>query len=339
MLDRLGPLPWEVDVSALRVALVLVLMPVLLVPPPAGGQPAGKVHRIGLLGAATLEQYRSQIDALRSGLRDLGHVEGKNLVIEFRWAEGRYERLPALAAELVRLNVDVIVTHGTPGSLAAKQATSTIPIVMAVVGNPVEDGLVAGFARPGGNITGSAFFYPELNAKRVELLKDAFPRLARVAVLVNPGNPANASALRAVQERARALNLKTWVMEVRRLEELDAAFAAARPQADALTVLDDGLFIANPGPIADLAKAHRLPSVGFKEYGDAGGLLVYAVDFPDMWRRSMALVDRILRGARPQDLPIQQATRFELAINMRTARSLGLAIPPPFLARVDKVIE
>jgi putative ABC transport system substrate-binding protein len=329
----------EVGVRVPRLALALVLMLALLAPALVSAQAPGKAHRIGFLGANTLEQYRSQIEALRAGLRDLGYVEGKNIAIEFRWAEGQYERLPALAAELVRLDVDVIVTHGTPGSLAAKQATSTIPIVMALVGNPVEDGIVASFARPGGNITGSSLFYPELHAKRVELLKEAFPRITRVGVLLNPGNRANVSVLRAIQERARTLNLKTWAMEVRRIDELSAAFAAAKAQADALAIVDDALFIANPGPIADLAKAHRLPSIGFKEYGEAGGLIAYAVDFPELWRRSMVLVDRILKGARPQDLPIQQATRFELAVNLKAARSLGLTIAPPFLARADKLLE
>jgi putative ABC transport system substrate-binding protein len=315
------------------------MLGLLAAPPPAEPQAPGKAHRIGFLGASTLAQYRGQIEALRTGLRDLGYVEGRNVVIEYRWAEGRYDRLPALAAELVRLGVEVIVTHGTPGSLAAKRATTTIPIVMAVVGNPVEDGLVASFARPGGNLTGSSFFYPELNAKRVELLKEAFPHVTRVAVLSNPDNPANTSALRTVEERAQALGLKTWVMRVRRLDELNAGFTAAKVQADAVTVLDDGLFIANPDRIADLAKAHRLPSIGFGEYGQAGGLLAYAVDFPDMWRRSMVLVDRILRGAKPRDLPILQATRFELTVNLRTARDLGLTLPPSFLARADRTIE
>ncbi len=302
-------------------------------------QPAGKVYRIGFLGAASPSQYAGQMAGLRLGLRDLGYVEGKNIRIEYRWAEGSYERLPELAAELVRLNVDVIITHGTPGSLAAKRATTTIPIVMAVVGNPIETGIVASLARPGGNITGSSFFYLELNAKRLEVLKAAVPGLARVAVLLNPNNPANVSVLGAMEERAQAIKLKLRPVEARRPDEIDSAFVLAKAQTQAVAILEDALFVANAQRIADLAMSNRLPSIGFKEYGEAGGLIAYAVDFPDIWRRSMSLVDKILKGTKPQNLPIQQATRFELIVNLRTAKALGLTIPQSFLLRVDHVIE
>lgn len=319
--------------------LVILVLGALAASLAVAAQPAGKVYRIGFLGAASPSQYAGQMEGLRLGLRELGYVEGKNITIEYRWAEGKYDRLPALATELVRLKVDLIITHGTPGSLAAKRATATIPIVMAIVGNPVETGIVASLARPGGNITGSSFFYPELNAKRLEMLKAALPGLARVAVLLNPDNPANVSVMDAMEERARAIKVKLRPVEARRPDEIDSAFALAKAQTQALAILEDALFIANAQRIADLAMSNRLPSIGFKEYGEAGGLIAYAVDFPDVWRRSMGLVDKILKGTKPQNLPIQQATRFELIVNLRTAKALGLTIPQSFLLRVDHVIE
>lgn len=319
--------------------LVILVLGALAASLAVEAQPAGKVYRIGFLGAASPSQYAGQMKGLRLGLRELGYVEGKNITIEYRWAEGSYERLPALATELVRLKVDLIITHGTPGSLAAKRATATIPIVMAVVGNPIETGIVASLARPGGNITGSSFFYPELNAKRLEMLKAALPGLARVAVLLNPDNPANVSVMDAMEERARAIKVKLRPVEARRPDEIDSALALAKAQTQALAILEDALFVADAQRIADLAMKNRLPSIGFKEYGEAGGLIAYAVDFPDIWRRSMGLVDKILKGTKPQNLPIQQATRFELIVNLRTAKALGLTIPQSFLLRADHVIE
>lgn len=319
--------------------LVILVLGALAASLAVEAQPAGKVYRIGFLGAASPSQLAGQMEGLRLGLRELGYVEGKNITIEYRWAEGKYDRLPALATELVRLKVDLIITHGTPGSLAAKRATATIPIVMAVVGNPIETGIVASLARPGGNITGSSFFYPELNAKRLEMLKAALPDLARVAVLLNPDNPANVSVMDAMEERARAIKVKLRPVEARRPDEIDSAFALAKAQTQALAILEDALFLANAQRIADLAMSNRLPSIGFKEYGEAGGLIAYAVDFPDIWRRSMSLVDKIFKGTKPQNLPIQQATRFELIVNLRTAKALGLTIPQSFLLRVDHVID
>lgn len=319
--------------------LVILVLGALAASLAVEAQPAGKVYRIGFLAAASPSQYAGQMKGLRLGLRELGYVEGKNITIEYRWAEGKYDRLPALATELVRLKVDLIITHGTPGSLAAKPATATIPIVMAIVGNPVETGIVASLARQGGNITGSSFFYPELNAKRLEMLKAALPGLARVAVLLNPDNPANVSVLGAMEERTQAIKLKLRPVEARRPDEIDSAFALAKAQTQALAILEDALFVANAQRIADLAMSNRLPSIGFKEYGEAGGLIAYAVDFPDVWRRSMGLVDKIFKGTKPQNLPIQQATRFELIVNLRTAKALGLTIPQSFLLRVDHVID
>jgi putative ABC transport system substrate-binding protein len=305
----------------------------------ARAQRAGTKYRIGFLGGADPVGYTAQMEALRLGLRDHGYVEGENVTIEYRWAEGKYERLASLAAELVSLKVDVIITQGTPAALAAKRATTTIPIVMTIVGNPVETGIVASLARPGGNITGSSFFVAELNAKRLELVKTLSPGLARVGVLINPDNPAVVEVLRALEEAARVMNVTLQQVKVRDIDELDKAFELARSQVEGLTVWDEGLFIANARRIAELATRSGLPSVGFGQYCEVGGLAAYGVHFPDIWRRSMALVDKILKGAKPADLPVEQATRFYLAINMKTAKVLGLAVPPMLLARADEVIE
>jgi putative ABC transport system substrate-binding protein len=305
----------------------------------AEAQRATKVYRVGFLGAASAAQYTRQIDGMRQGLRELGYIEGQNLSIEYRWAEGKYERLHDLAMELVRRNVDVIVTHGTPGSRAAKQATNTIPIVMAVVGNPDQSGLVQSIARPGGNITGTSFLFAELNAKRLEILKDSIPRLKRVAALTNPDNPAHESVVAAMKDIAQLLRLNFHPIEARRQEDLEVSLATVQERAEALAVIDDGMFIANAGRIADLAARHRLPTIGFRELADAGGLIAYALNFPEIFRQSMALVDKILRGAEAGSLPILQASRFELVINLKTARALGLTIPQSLLQRADQVFE
>ncbi len=310
----------------------------LTVPLRAAGQPKGRTYRIGFVGGGSASGYAALVDAFVQGLRDHGYVPGKNLTIEFRWADGRYERLPGLAADLARLKVDVMVTQGTPAAFAAKKATSTIPIVMAIVGNPVESGIVASYARPGGNVTGSSFFWGELNAKRIELVKLVTPGLTRAAVLVNPDNPAMASLLRETQERAQALKVVVQPVNVRRLEELEAALEMTRKQAQALVVVEDGLFLQNSERIADLAVKNRLPSIGPREFCEAGGLLAYGVDFPFIWRQGAALVDKIFKGAKPADLPIQSATRFEFVVNLKTARALGLALPSEVLARADQVI-
>ena len=305
----------------------------------AGGQQIGRSYRIGFLGGADPVGYAAQIQALTFGLRDYGYVEGTNFAIEYRWAEGHYDRLPALAAELIDLKVGVIITQGTPAALAAKQATTMIPIVMAIVGNPVETGIVASFARPGGNITGSSFFWPELNAKRLELMKLLNPGLARAGVLVNPDNPGMASILSAMEETARASHVILQPMNVRLLDELEAAIGRAKGQIDALTVVDDGLFVANARHIAELAITNRLPSIGFREYCEAGGMVAYGVDFPHIWRRAAVFVDKILKGAKAADLPVEQATRFEFIINLKTAKVLGFDVPPVLSARADQVIE
>ena len=325
-----------------RRAFLVSGVALLAAPLAAEAQQAGKMWRLGFVGVATAALYEAQMEGLRIGLREHGYVEGKNVTIEFRWAEGRYDRLPALAAELVRLNVDVIITHGTLGTLACKQATSTIPIVMAIAGNPVETGVVASLARPGGNVTGSSFLYNEVNAKRVDLLKAAIPGLTRVDVLVNPDNPpAHVVAVRAIEEIAQKLNVKVRPLEMRRLDELEAAFSAAKAQTEAIVVTDEALFAGRGAEkrIADVAMRGRVPTIGFTAFAEAGGLIGYGVHFPDIWRRSMALVDKILKGAKPADMPIEQPTKFELVINLKTAKALGLTIPPSLLLRADQVIE
>jgi putative ABC transport system substrate-binding protein len=328
------------DLSIGRRALLRAAgLALLAAPLRTTAQPAKTVPRIGFLGGASALTYTPLVEALRQGLRDHGYLEGKNMTMEFRWAESQYDRLPVLAAELVRLDVDVIVTQGTPATFAAQRATSAIPIVMAVTGNPVESGLVASLARPGRNTTGSSFLMDELNAARLELLKRLFPDVARAAVLMNPDNPAMEAVWHAMAEKGRVFGVAVHRVNVRRLDELSSAFLLARSQTDALVVVDDGLFIASARRIAELASRGRLPSIGFREYCEAGGLLAYGVDFPHIWRESAALVDKVLRRAQPADLPIQRASRFELVINLRTAGTLGVVFPPETLAQANEVIR
>ncbi len=325
--------------TAVKLVAALTLA-LFAVPLAADAHQAGKVHRIGYLGATTASAHVRYVEAFRLGLRDLGYVEGKNLAIEYRWAEGKYDRLPNLAAELVRMKVDLIVTHGTPGSLAAKHATTTIPIVMALSGDAVATGLVASIAQPGGNITGSNFFFPELNAKRLELLTEALPAARRMAALVNPHNPAHTLALKAMESMATARKVQLQVAEVRGPQDFPGIFSAmVKGRIDAMSVLDDPMLIANAPQIADLAARNRLPIIGFREIADAGGLIAYAVNFPAAWRRAAVFVDKIFKGAKPGELPIEQATQFEFVVNLKTAKALGVTIPPTLLLRADQVIE
>jgi putative ABC transport system substrate-binding protein len=307
-------------------------------------QQKGKIWRIGFLGVATASGTAGRVDALRAGLRDLGYVEGKNLVFEFRWAEYEIDRLPELAAELVRLKVDVIVASGTVGIGAAKSATTTIPIVMASSGDPVALGLVASLARPGGNVTGMAGFSPEVAAKRLELLMDAFPRTKQVAVLFNPDNPSfvrvTLPAMEAAAKSLKPLKLELQQFGVRRSGEFDSAFAAmAKRRVDAVVVLDDGVLVANFDPIVKLAAKMRLPSIGLPEFAEAGGLMAYGPSRIASIRRAAYFMDRIFKGAKPADLPVEQPTRFETVLNQKTAKALGIQFPQTVLARADRVIE
>lgn len=313
----------------------------LAAPFAAVAQPTGKVYRIGYLGSTSASGYHAQlVDAFRRGLRDLGYVEGRDLTIEYRWAEGKYDRLPQLAAELVRLPVDLIVTHGTPGSRAAKQMTTTVPIVMAISGDAVATGLVTSIARPGGNLTGSTFFFPELMAKRLELLKEAVPRANRITAFANADNLATRPALTAMALRAESLTVDVAAVQVRGPGEFASAFLAmAKARADGVVVIDDPMLIANAQHIADLAAKHRIPAIGDREYVDVGGLMAYAVNFPDAWRHAAVFVDKILKGANPGELPVEQATRFDVVINLKAARALELTIPQSLLLRATQILE
>ena len=305
----------------------------------ARGQQSAKVARIGFLGTQSVSSLTSWVEALRAGLRERGYVDGVNIVIDYRCAEGNYDRLPELAAELVRLKVDVLVTHATPGTRAAKQATTTIPIVMAVSGDAVATGLIASLNQPSGNITGSTFFNPELCAKRLEILKETLPRAKRVALLLNPDNLMNAPNLQATELTAKSLMFDLQQFEARRPDEFENAFSAMVTKGvDAVALIDDPMLIANIKVIADLASKRRLPSIGFLELAETGGLVGYGVNFAETFHRAAYFVDRILKGAKPPDLPVERATKFVLIINREAAKALGLTIPQSMLARADKVI-
>jgi putative ABC transport system substrate-binding protein len=309
-------------------------------PPAARAQQSATVARIGFLGATSASSWANRVEAFRLGLRDLGYMEGKNLVIEFRWADESYDRLPTLAAELVRLKVDVLVTYGTPGTLVAKHVTTTIPIVMVHSGDAVAAGLVASLARPGGNVTGSTYFLPELMAKRLELLKDVVPRITQVAILVKPDNPFFGTALPALETAAKSLKIGLQQFEARGPNEFKAAFLAmGKRGVDAVVILEDAVFVSNAKAIADFAAKQRLPSAGFNELAEAGGLIGYGVNFLEMYRRAAVFVDSILKGARPSDIPVEQASKFDLVINMRAAKALGVMMPTSILLRADHVIK
>jgi putative tryptophan/tyrosine transport system substrate-binding protein len=305
-------------------------------------QQAGKVPRIGFLGLTSPSDRPSLLDAFRQGLRELGWVEGQNIVIDYRYAEGRVDRLPDLAAELVRLEVDLIVSEGTQGVTAARNATETIPIVMITVRDPVGTGLIASLARPGGNVTGmSGSAGLEIVAKQLELLKETVPKIRRVAILSNPANAYHPLANREVTVAARSLGVQLQLLEARGPTEFDGAFAAmATERVEALLVVSDAIFNSHRTRLADLAARSRLPAAyGVRESVEAGGLMSYGTSFLDLYRRSAAYVDKILKGAKPADLPVEQPTKFELVINLKTAKALGLTVPDTLLARADEVIE
>jgi putative ABC transport system substrate-binding protein len=315
----------------------------LAAPLAAEGQPAGKISRIGFLSPSSHSDSRNslRLGALQEGLRELGYVEGQNLSIESRWAEGKYERLPGLAAELVRLNVDVIVTYAPPAIQAAKEATATIPIVMGGVIDPVATGFVASLARPGGNITGLSLMAPELVGKQLEILKEVVPKVTRVAVLGNPANAGTTVQLRHAQDAARTLRLQLQPLQARGANEIESAFAAMTEKgAGAVVVLVDAMFVDQRTRIADLATRRHLPSVyGLIDFAEAGGLMFYGANDADRFRRAAYLVDKILKGAKPADLPIEQPTKFRLVINLKTAKALGLTIPQSLLQRAYEVIQ
>ena len=303
-------------------------------------QQQGKVWRVAYLSSESASSHRLVVEALRAGLRDLGYEEGKNLVLEFRWAEGKLDRLPELAAELVRLKVDVIVTHGSLPVRAAKNATATIPIVFASSGDVVALGFVSNLARPGGNMTGGIFFAAELAAKRIELIKEVLPRLTAVATLLNPDSPSAPQFSQKMEATARSSKVTLHQFPVRGPHEFEAAFAAmVKQRVGAVVVNDDPMYLANSTTLVHLAAKHMLPSIGGNQIPVADGLIGYGVNFFAMFRRAAYFVDKILKGAKPGDIPIEQATRFELTINMKTAKALGITIPKTVLFRADRVIE
>ncbi|HEU5153210.1 MAG TPA: ABC transporter substrate-binding protein [Gemmatimonadales bacterium] len=318
-----------------------VVVPLLVAPLVAGAQPVGTVHRIGFLGNSTAALEAHLVEPFRDGLRDLGYLEGRNALIEYRWAEGRYERFPALIAELIALKVDVIVTAGTPATQAVKMATTSVPLVMVAVGDPVATGLVASLRRPGGNITGLTSISEDLEGKRLELLREVLPAVSRVAVLWNPENQSLLAELKEIRAAAQVLGMNVQAMKVRTPGELDETFKAiVRERPEALLVMADRLFLHNRQRIMDFATKQRLPGVyAYRELVEAGGLMSYGPSYPGMHRRAAYFVDRILKGAKPADLPVERPTKFELLVNLKAAKALGLTIPPSVLQRADQVIE
>ena len=313
----------------------------LAVPHSTEAQQAGKVYRVGFLGNSTDALEANLVEPFRQGLRDLGYVEGRNLAIEYRWADGQYDRFPALIRELAALKVEVIVTAGTPAALAVKRETPAIPLVMAAIGDPVGTGLVASLARTGGNLTGLVAIAPDLEGKRLELLREVVPKLSHVAFLLNPANPLHVVSEKLARTAAAALHVKVRFVGVRAESEFDQGFSAVlRERPGALVMLADRLFLHHRARIVDFTTRQRLPGMyAYRELVEAGGLMSFGPSYPGMHRRAAYFVDRILRGAKAADLPMEQPTTFELVINLKTAKALGLTIPPSVLARADEVIQ
>jgi len=324
--------------GALSILFVVALLAVAVM---TEAQQPTKVPRIGYLAAAPASANLARIGAFRQGLRELGYTEGKNIVIEYRYAEGKPDRLSELADELVRLNVDAIVTAGPTVTRAAKEATATIPIVMAFAGDPVGSGFVASLARPGGNITGLSSLSPEISGKQLELLKEIVPKLSRVAILGSSTEPANPQSLKEIELAAGAFGVQLQYLDVLGPKDIETAFrTASKRRADAILVLPSAVFNTHRKQIADLAKMSRLPAIFYApEWVEDGGLVSYGVSFTDLYRRAATYVDKILKGRKPADLPVEQPTKFELLINLKAAKQIGLTIPPNVLVRADKVIK
>jgi putative ABC transport system substrate-binding protein len=323
-----------------RRAFVRLLGGASMWPLAARAQQRGKLPTIGFLGQSTRSAGSEWVAAFVQRLRELGWIEGRTITIEYRWAEGREERFPEIAAELVRLKVDVILTSGTPAVLAFKQATSIIPIVFATAGDPVANNLVASLARPGGNVTGLSILSADLAGKRLEILREVVPELRRLAIMGNVGNPFAVLELGEVQAAASKLGLEVATLEIRRAQDIAPAFEALKNGADALYVCPDALTNANRIRINILATGARLPTMhGYKDNVEAGGLMSYGANIPDQFRRAADYVDKILRGAKPGDIPVEQPIKFDLVVNLTAAQALGLSLSPTLLARADEVIE
>jgi putative tryptophan/tyrosine transport system substrate-binding protein len=332
-----------VNLAASRVASALIALLLTALLGPAAAQSPAKVPRVGYIspGSSSDPARLRRFEAFRQGLRELGYIEGQTIILEPRWAEGKYDQYPALAADLVRLKVDAIVASGGAATKAAQQATRTIPIIMSIVIDPVGSGLVSSLAHPGGNLTGTSMMATDLVGKQFEVLKEIVPTVSRLALLWNPANPGGAPQLREAEAVARALGMGLQTLEARNPQEIDSAFAAmTKERPGALVVLVDAFFTNQVRQIADLATKGRLPSIyGQREYAEAGGLMVYSSNPFDMERRTATFVDKILKGAKPADLPIEQPTKFELLINLRTAKAIGVTIPPSLLQRADQIID
>jgi putative ABC transport system substrate-binding protein len=307
----------------------------------ARAQQRPSVPRVGYLFSLAKAESQHLWQACQQGLREMGYVDGQNIIVEPRWAEGQYDRLPGLVAELERLRVDVLVAAATPTNIAVKGGTTAIPVVFVAVADPVRAGLIASLARPGGRFTGLSLLTPETSGKRLELLKETVPNLVRVAVMLNPGNLANFVFVEETQAAARPLQLELQLFEVRNPSDVERAFAGAiAGRANAVVVFDDPFIHSHRARIIALAANHRLPAIcGTREYADDGGLMAYGPHRPDLYRRSAVFLDKILKGAKPAELPIEQPTRFELIVNLKAAKALGLEMPTSMLLRADEVIE
>ena len=324
-----------------RTFLTALIVSLVTAPLAVEAQPAAKLWRVGYLSSSSAERERARVAAFQQALQELGYLEGKSIVIEQRYAGGEFERLPELAAELARLKVDVFVVAGAPAAHAAKKASSVIPSVMTGVADPVGMGLVASLARPGGSITGLSDFNTGVVVKRLELLREVVPSVSRVAVLLNPMNPSNSPQLRLTQAAAATLAVTLLTFEAKRADEIDRAFLAMKTERPgALLVIGDPLLGSHAKRIVELSTRNQLPAIYWtREFPDGGGLMSYGTNLDDLWRQAATYVDKILKGAKPADLPIEQPTKFELVINLKTAKALGLTIPPSLLLRADQVIE
>jgi putative ABC transport system substrate-binding protein len=324
-----------------REVLLAIATTLLAMPLPGETQNARKIYRVGYLGNSSASLEPDLVEAFRQGMRDLGYIEGKNLVIEFRWAEGRYDRFASLVTDLIHLPVDVIVTAGTPGTLAAKNATKTIPLVIAVSGDAVGSGLIESLARPGGNVTGLTTMVPELEGKRLELLLEILPKLARITVLKNDANPLMAILFRQTAAAAKSSGVALEAVDIRAGDDFVKAFASiAKARPDAIIVLADRFLLAERERILTFTAQQRLAAMyPYREFVERGGLISYSPNYAESFRSAARYVDKILKGAKPADLPVEQPTKFELVVNMKTAKTLGIKIPNSILVRADKVIE
>jgi putative ABC transport system substrate-binding protein len=308
---------------------------------PLAASAQSKIPRIGFMGNSTAALEANLVDAFREGLRELGYEEGRNIVIEYRWADGKYDQFPALVAELIAAKVDAIVTAGTPAALAVKRATTTVPLIMVAVGDPVGTGLVPSLARPGGNLTGLSSIAPDLEGKRLQLLREVVPALSHVAMFINSLNPFHVSSMRQARAAAQAMGIKLQLHDIRKSEDLDDAFAAIRKERpDALLILADRVFLHNRERMMDFTNEQRLPNVNaYKELVEVGGLMSYGPSYEDMHKRAAIYVDKILKGAKPADLPIEQPSKFTFIVNLKAAKALGVTVPSQLLGLADQLIE